>query len=583
MNKRKILIRRSEVEMDKKRIIVVIGFLLILVGSMIGITYAAFSYTKTGEKVNTITSGQVVMIYTETDNVININNALPTSDEVGMVQLRSGEYFDFNISSTIVGDMHINYEISAKDVTDSSARKIDGRYIKLYLTQLNGASEEPLMSPETYHEETEANDYTGRPAGEMSLYTSSMNSSEDNDYRLRMWVSDEYNPQGDGGGLVFSVRINVYGLSGDVPLPETTRTLLANNPLQEEKENMFNYTASGTYIDNYENWNELTNPEYVTNGLYAMEDEDGTSYYFRGSNVNNFVQFGEYESDYYVYRYVDDWGTYDFVTLDSCQDYDSNCSESNRVLKYSAGTPMYWRIVRVNGDGSLRLIYNGTSTSVEGEDLMIGRSAYNQNVIDPKYTGYTYDRDTNETDSTIKRELEVWYNSILAGTSYDSMITNGRFCSDSSGYQLASAYGFEFYNDRYLYASSERLSQVYATPAYAKANAPTLICPATSESYGGSYRLKVGLITADELVLAGESFGLQGNSYLYPGENNSYWSMTPGGIGDNFDASVWCAVAFFGDVGVYTYKAGARSVINVSADSVFTSGDGSASNPYILS
>ena len=216
--------------MDKKRIIMVIGFLFILVGGIIGITYAAFSYAKTGEKVNTITSGQVVMIYTETDNVININNALPISDEVGMVQLRQGEYFDFNISSTIVGDMNINYEISAKDVTDSSARKIDGKYIKLYLTKLNGDSEETLMSPETYHEETEANNYTGRPAGEMSLYTSSMNSSEDNDYRLRMWVSDEYNPQGDGGGLVFSVRINVYGRDGNPEdiAPTVAETLLSN-------------------------------------------------------------------------------------------------------------------------------------------------------------------------------------------------------------------------------------------------------------------------------------------------------------------------------------------------------------------
>ena len=72
------------------------------------------------------------------------------------------------------------------------------------------------MTPETYHEESEENTYTGRPAGEMSLYKGSMNSSENNNYRLRMYGDENYNPQGDGGGLTFSVRINVYGLAGDV-------------------------------------------------------------------------------------------------------------------------------------------------------------------------------------------------------------------------------------------------------------------------------------------------------------------------------------------------------------------------------
>ena len=91
-------------------------------------------------------------------------------------------------------------------------------------------------------------------------------------------------------------------LFNEIELDEGAKKVLADNELQEEKTNMFNYTASGTYIDNYDDWNELTNPEYVTNGLYSMEDEDGVSYYFRGNVNNNNVQFGEYTSDYYVYQ-----------------------------------------------------------------------------------------------------------------------------------------------------------------------------------------------------------------------------------------------------------------------------------------
>ena len=51
------------------------------------------------------------MTYTETDNIIQIDGALPTTDKTGTVQLKAGEYFDFNISSTIVGNVNINYEI----------------------------------------------------------------------------------------------------------------------------------------------------------------------------------------------------------------------------------------------------------------------------------------------------------------------------------------------------------------------------------------------------------------------------------------------------------------------------------------
>ena len=70
------------------------------------------------------------------------------------------------------------------------------------------------MTPRVYSEESTTNSYTGRPSGEMSLYTSSMSSSESNNYRLRMYVDEDYNPQGDGGNLTFSVQINVYGKDG---------------------------------------------------------------------------------------------------------------------------------------------------------------------------------------------------------------------------------------------------------------------------------------------------------------------------------------------------------------------------------
>ena len=508
------------------------------------------------------------MTYKETDNTINLTRALPTTDKTGMVRLNPGEYFDFSISSEITGVTNINYEISAKDITDSGAKKIDGKYIKLYLTKLNGDNEDGLMAPETYNEETSENTYTGRSSGEMSLYTSSMNSSESNNYRLRMYVDEGYNPQGNGGNLQFTVQINVYGKAGDKYVPLTTQKILEDNELQEEKENMFNYASNGNYTNS--SFEDFNNPEYVTNGLYSAEDEDGVSYYFRGNVDNNNVQFGEYTSDYYVYEY----NYLDFQTLESCQEYNSGCSESNRVKLASAGDKMYWKIVRVNGDGSLRLIYNGTSANPDNSDLahsyVIGQTPYNLESNDPKYTGYTYDRDTNETDSFIKKEVDTWYkNTLGSNSSYDNKVIGGRFCSDSSDYN---------YNGNGDFASDDRLGQVHYN--FVKANNPTLKCPATTESYGGSYRLKAGLITADELVLAGASLSVESNGYL--SAVLEYYSMTPANSFYN-QPNIW-------DVSYYSLSLdnvfrdlGVRPIVNVITDNGFTSGDGTTLNPYVIS
>ena len=211
----------------KKENIVIIVVLVVMVIAIVGVSYAAFNYSRTGS-INTITTGAITMKYTETSNTINLTGALPTTDKTGMVRLNPGEYFDFSISSEITGNVNINYEISAKDITDGGARKIDGSNIKLYITRIKeDGTEEELMTPETYNEESSANSYTGRPSNEMSLYTSSMSSSGSNNYRLRMWVDEDYNPQDDGGGLQFAVQINVYGKDGEKPVLSAVDTLLA--------------------------------------------------------------------------------------------------------------------------------------------------------------------------------------------------------------------------------------------------------------------------------------------------------------------------------------------------------------------
>ena len=286
----------------KKENIVMIVLIAVMLLAIIGVSYAAFNYSKTGTKLNSITTGSITMSYTESDSIISIDKALPTRDETGKVRLKEGEYFDFTVSSEIVGDININYEISAKDVTTSN-RKIDGSNIKLYLTRLTDNGEEELMSPETYNEEINANSYTGRPTGEMSLYQGSMSSSESNRYRLRMWVDEKYNPQDDGGNLQFSVKINVYGKDGNKEdlyktVAETLLTSnLGNGDIYDDGEDTF---ITGTDPNNYiwysgKLWravavnNEAKTTKLVTHGTISTISYSDNSSAFEGSYMEDWL------------------------------------------------------------------------------------------------------------------------------------------------------------------------------------------------------------------------------------------------------------------------------------------------------
>ena len=191
----------------KKQLTISIVAVMALVLMIVGVSYAAFTFTGTGQRANTITTGVISMSFTESSNIISIDKALPTTDTTGKTRLKDGEYFDFTLSSTIKGSTNVNWEIAAEDITSSTVKKIDGKHIKLYLTKLNtDGTEEEVMSPKVYSTNS-ANNYTGRPAGMMSLAKGTTGDSFSTKYRLRMYVDEAYNPQGDGGNLNFSVKI----------------------------------------------------------------------------------------------------------------------------------------------------------------------------------------------------------------------------------------------------------------------------------------------------------------------------------------------------------------------------------------
>ena len=230
----------------KKQLLLSIGLVLILVLMIVGISYAAFKFTGLGTKPNTITTGAITMEYTESTNTISMTGALPTTDATGKVRLIAGEYFDFTIKSNIQGNANINWEIAAEDIT-ASAKKMNGKNIKLYLTKLDSTgAETQVMAPKVYNASTSANTKTGRPSGVMSLATGTMSASETTNYRLRMYVDEDYNPQGDGGGLSFSVKINAYGKVKEAPTGSKIKAYMTQDDYDND-----NYPETDFHTDTY--------------------------------------------------------------------------------------------------------------------------------------------------------------------------------------------------------------------------------------------------------------------------------------------------------------------------------------------
>ena len=192
---------------NSKQVLLSVLGVAILVVAVVGVSFAAFSYSKTGEKVNTITTGTITMSYSETTNGINLTNALPMTDGVGKALQDEDQYFDFTVNATIAGNTTINYAITAVkgDAT------VDDSAIKLYLTNMDNSADSEILAPTKISEldVTTGSENYQAPSGEFILSTGTLTSSASHSYRLRMWVADDFSTLTNSG--MYSLRVNVYG------------------------------------------------------------------------------------------------------------------------------------------------------------------------------------------------------------------------------------------------------------------------------------------------------------------------------------------------------------------------------------
>ena len=264
----------------------------------------------------------------------------------------------------------------------------------------------------------------------------------------------------------------------------------------------------------------------------------------------------------------------------------------NNWVKFAG---FYWRIIRTNYDGSIRLLYSGTSHDTTSG--YIGTSAFNTTYKDPMYVGYMYgtsgsqvNNRTNTNNSTIKTYIDNWYKNNLS--SYSKYIsTEAVYCNDrelapGSTYSTSTSSSFK-------YAPTERL-YTNKTPTYNCANIKDAFSGSNAEA---KLTYPIGLMTADEVSFAGGVYNTKAETWYYKnsaGESITgsdwWWLLSP----DNWNGSAafvwyvhgswqsWSPGLLIGNT-VDRDSAGARPAISLKSCTLWTSGNGAPETPYEIS
>lgn len=266
---------------------------------------------------------------------------------------------------------------------------------------------------------------------------------------------------------------------------------------------------------------------------------------------------------------------------------------------YFAGNPTdnwvyfagyYWRIIRINGDGTVRMIYQGTEANTTGTGTQIETSVFNTENNASYYVGLVYNLNEQHgygINSTIMDNLNSWFNDNLNNDSnpskqfYEYISNEAGFCSDrnmSSGYNWSSNPTSNIY-----YAANDRITNNLATPSLQCDEQDIL-----SKS-NGKLENPIGLITIDEAVLAGLYFTAKNTVNNFLNTERLYWTMTPYLYAvTRYESKAYVyliySAGYVGDFssGFVTNVNGVRPVINLRADVQIVSGDGTASNPYVI-
>ena len=537
--------RELKIDNKKKRLKLYYG-LLITVLCIIGVSFAWFRLYLSQNEINTLASRTCFnTTLTEDTSKISLTDAFPITDEDGLKQTPFTFTIKNNCNSYV--KLYITIDSTYRESTNTSYLK--DNYMKVNISPKGTTtSKSVILGSQTL------TDLENNRKGYIIVSTG-LKANEEKSYDLKIWMDSAVTTE-QGLNKNWSGKIVVVSNAAEEPAP-------APNGWYE--------AGSGTLLAALRDSNTLKTP-ITTPGaaistasealLASTEDDYGTSYYFRGAVKNNYVQFA------------------------------NKC----------------WRIVRVGGDGFVKLILhndnkagaanpcasanNSTSAAFARFSGTTYTSAFNSSYNDNAYVGFKYGTigasdyattHANTNKSTILTNLETWYTNNLK--TYESVIDDNVWCNDKTNVTDTSydpwgitPNGKGYAKNVTYYGATQRL---VSKSKSAGGTGPSLKCNGELSKITS----KVGLITADELAFAGYAFNI-GNTTTYLQENATdtyWWSLSP----INFNGSnayVWSVVGSLG--GLYNYSVrnacGLRPSISLVSSTTISSGTGTSEDPYVV-
>ena len=400
------------------------------------------------------------------------------------------------------------------------------------------------------------------------------------------------------GYLVYKITsTNGYNMTEFKDMPkdgENTYDLVIAKGITIEpgSSNKQSYTLEIKYLDSTED-QSIDMGSTVTGSLYIVESTTNENNPYTKGTLGYQIM----EDNSNIKTRTDFSTTYTDVNIGTM--YKAN--EDNTDVYYFAGDARnnwvkfggyYWRIIRTNSDGSIRLLYHGTSPETQNAYIGDSEIAFNENYNDSMYVGYKYgtsgsleNNRLNTNDSTIKKTIDTWYKDNLVNyTKYLS--TTAVYCNDRElGSGTYSATGNQFYYVGYTRLGANKNPSYNCTNEYDAFSVNNTKAQLT---------YPIALMTADEISYAGGVWtknaatwyylNSKSNASIKNGQNE--WWLLSAASWDTDKSSVVFKVsstqdrkANFGAQSVQ-YKLHVRPVISLKKDLIYKSGDGSATNPY---
>ena len=507
--------------MQKKQTILVVASLLVVV---LSVTLAYFTAQIIGKgKDVSVSSADLKIIFTDSDGAISGSNIEPgwSDTKTFTIENKSNETYKYNI---VIQDLVNTF--------------VTNGYLQYKITSTNGG-----YSTDSYVDVPKS----GTATDTILVYSASIDVGVTQTYTVEfIYKNDEDVDQSDDMGKTLSGKLFITEGTEE---PTLLSQILKDNPTRSTRSNNNNGTNDfATPLTTTTTGTLFTSTESIT----GITDSPKEVYYFAGNTTKNWVKFAN----------------------------------------------LYWRIIRTNHDGSIRLLYVGTSHDTT--DGNIGTSVFNTNSTSTKYVGYKYGEDTsldtirnNTTDSTIKTYVDNWYqNNLTNYTKYLS--TSAVYCNDRSEgtgqtYNYTSSSSSKF-NFAPYYRMDYDTDGAAANPSY---NCSDIRDAFSVDNTSAKLDYPVSLMTADEIAFAGGvAFQKMSTPYAWyylnsagesiTGDKNE-WSLSPiGWDGSRARVWGWSSVNARLYTSYVTTTIAVRPVLSLKSCIKYSTGDGSASDPYTI-